>query len=918
MKKMKKFLWVLFLCMMTIGIFRTEGMSKWSIVEVSAAETLAAPKLWYAEQKKETMNMEIGWKAVKGAEGYRVYRKSGSKWKALKTVKGKETLSYIDTTCKKGQIYTYTVRAYRTENGEKVLGAYDGTGVKGVILDAPELVSITSDEKSVTIKWNPVSYASGYRIYSWDEEKDGIHIVGTVSGKNTTSYTDVFPSTGEIRYYTVSAYKKSGSKLCIGAYDTVGLATIIMEAPEKVLVSATEISEITVTWDKVYESDGYRVYRKKKGGSWVRLATLSGKDTLSYQDKTVKLGEQYYYKVRAWKYVDGTKYWSSYTEADAITMKLPTPELISAEVKSATSIQIKWKAIDKVYGYRVYRRYKGATTWNRLATLTGANKNSYTDTTVECGGAYEYTVRAYIRKNNENVWGTYNTTGVCAEIKIPAPKLVSAKAAGQTSIVLKWKTVDTAAGYRVYQKKHGAWNRIATIEDGSKTSYTAKGLDVDSLNTFTVRAYKKVNGKTVLGKYSSAGITGRTKRGTLKLSCTKLYMVEGDYSRDLKLKGTTENPQWISSNPEVVSVSSDGYLHAKKVGTATITAIFEGVEYKCKVTVDNPTLIATKEILDVGESIYVTMTGTSREVKWCTPENGNVKLKIVDTYKVKITGLKIGEERIEAKIDGETYYVDLIVKGEITVSSQKATLKVGETIEVSITSTYSEIHMYVANTSYVDTELVKLGKGKWTLKLTGLRQGEVDVEVGSPYYKEELEKKINVTVKDSNTVSANIFRLKRYIQNNGSYSNGWHTISYAGYMEDVPGITYIWTISYNKTSDKFEYALILQSDDEILCMVMTGNPAKSKTMKLEYAYETASGEKYLTAQASLNRTTYTGQNLTFTVKEVSGLSKSEKNELLSIANDTLALAFGGWEDYVLPKAYMDFQRIGFKIFSTKN
>lgn len=182
-----------------------------------------------------------------------------------------------------------------------------------MILDIPKLVSVSSDEKSVTIKWNPVSYASGYCIYSWDDIEKELRTAGTVSGKNTTSYVDENPDTGVTQHYAVCAYKKSGSKLYSGAYDPVGLATIVMEAPAKVSVSATEISEITVTWDEVCEADGYRVYRKTKGGSWARLATLSGDDKVFYEDKTVKLGETYYYKVRAWKYVGGTKYWSSYT-----------------------------------------------------------------------------------------------------------------------------------------------------------------------------------------------------------------------------------------------------------------------------------------------------------------------------------------------------------------------------------------------------------------------------------------------------------------------------------------------------------------------------------------------------------------------------------------------------------------------------
>lgn len=63
------------------------------------------------------------WKKVNGATGYQLQRYTGGKWSVIKTLNSK-TLSYVDTTAKKGASYQYRVRAYRTFNGKRVYGGY--------------------------------------------------------------------------------------------------------------------------------------------------------------------------------------------------------------------------------------------------------------------------------------------------------------------------------------------------------------------------------------------------------------------------------------------------------------------------------------------------------------------------------------------------------------------------------------------------------------------------------------------------------------------------------------------------------------------------------------------------------------------------------------------------------------------------
>ena len=66
----------------------------------------------------------LKWSKVTGAEGYMVYRKTGSgSYSKIATVKGNSKVTYTDKSAKKGKKYTYKVKAYKS----KTYSAYSNT-----------------------------------------------------------------------------------------------------------------------------------------------------------------------------------------------------------------------------------------------------------------------------------------------------------------------------------------------------------------------------------------------------------------------------------------------------------------------------------------------------------------------------------------------------------------------------------------------------------------------------------------------------------------------------------------------------------------------------------------------------------------------------------------------------------------------
>lgn len=72
--------------------------------------------------KSSTSGVNLSWKKIMDATHYRVYRKTSANgtWKKLKTV-GSQTLSFTDSTAKKGQTYYYAVKAL-VKTGDVITG----------------------------------------------------------------------------------------------------------------------------------------------------------------------------------------------------------------------------------------------------------------------------------------------------------------------------------------------------------------------------------------------------------------------------------------------------------------------------------------------------------------------------------------------------------------------------------------------------------------------------------------------------------------------------------------------------------------------------------------------------------------------------------------------------------------------------
>lgn len=205
----------------------------------------------------------------------------------------------------------------------------------------------------------------------------------------------------------------AGAAEVSAANNTVG--TVQLRA-----VSRISSQKVRLTWNKVPQANGYRVYRKTGNSSWKALKNGSAA-AWACTDTTVKPGTKYTYTVRAYRRVNGKVIWGGY-DKKGLTVSIPkaantsvgTVRLGTISTISSTKVRLTWNRVSQASGYRVYRK-KGNSGWKVLKNGSAAAW-ACTDTTVKPGTKYTYTVRAYRRANGKVVWGGYDKNGLTVTV----------------------------------------------------------------------------------------------------------------------------------------------------------------------------------------------------------------------------------------------------------------------------------------------------------------------------------------------------------------------------------------------------------------------------------------------------------------------------------------------------------------------
>ncbi|MED3564153.1 GH25 family lysozyme [Bacillus xiapuensis] len=178
--------------------------------------------------------------------------------------------------------------------------------------------------------------------------------------------------------------------------------------PGGVKATSAGYSKVKVSWGAVSGAQGYQIFRATtKTGTYSYLATTSGS---SYTNSGLVTNRAYYYKVRAYRVVNGTTVYSSYSTIVGGTPVLAAPTGLKAARASSTSIKLTWNKGAEASGYEIFRAtsYKGV--YTKAVTLTSGSTISYTNTKLSKGKLYYFKIRAYRIINGQKIYSGYSNS----------------------------------------------------------------------------------------------------------------------------------------------------------------------------------------------------------------------------------------------------------------------------------------------------------------------------------------------------------------------------------------------------------------------------------------------------------------------------------------------------------------------------
>ena len=295
---------------------------------VKATAKPQAPALKAGNIDSDSISMS--WNAIGRASGYEVYRKDANS-EDYKLVKDLNATTYTDKGLAKGTEYSYKVKSYRVVDGVKVYSG-DSNSISDKIKDSFKLNLEKTTRNSVEFSWDKIKDATGYEILRYSTASKKYVVIDDIDFDKLSdedreaseeaevySYLDQGKTSATIYNYQVKAYNKvDGKKVYLKESEKLKATTTPLTP--NVTVKSSSRKTARLTWKNCStRATGYKVYMAtSKNGIYKLVKTTTAKSFTKYY---LTSGKTYYFKVRAYRTVDGKNIYGDYSTIKSIRVK---------------------------------------------------------------------------------------------------------------------------------------------------------------------------------------------------------------------------------------------------------------------------------------------------------------------------------------------------------------------------------------------------------------------------------------------------------------------------------------------------------------------------------------------------------------------------------------------------------------------
>lgn len=301
---------------------------------------------------------------------------------------------------------------------------------------------------------------------------------------------------------------------------------------------------VTVTGKGNYRAEKKVTFTiKPKSASKAKVAAIANqnytgkalkpKPKITLSGKTLKSGTDYSVTYSANKKI-GTatatvKFKGNYSGTVKAKFKIVVAKVKNFKAQPhPTYVKLTWSKV-ACDSYKVYR-YDAKTKKYKLLTTT--KKTAYSDKKLSQLTKYTYRVKAVKKQDKKTYNGSVVQLSTTTKLAAPSKLTLALK---NGSIRLNWSKNANADGYQIYRANvGGSFQKINTINDKSKTTWTNSGTDNKKNYLYSIRCYKKKGGKTYYSDYTyafSGDELARLNKATLKSHRSfKVYNTQGKKS----------------------------------------------------------------------------------------------------------------------------------------------------------------------------------------------------------------------------------------------------------------------------------------------------------------------------------------------------------------------------------------------------
>ncbi len=276
----------------------------------------------------------------------------------------------------------------------------------------------------------------------------------------------------------------------------VDLTTKLKSFPKIKSITVTDDKHVQLKWSKVALAEKYDIKRSDSpSGPFVHIEWAKKPE---FSDETVEKDITYWYKVIAWKRMEGKK---TSTKASAVkpvvVSEIPAVEGLKAKTENK-KIKLTW---DKGEGdkFFIYRR---SDHFSRPVFIGESSKGSFTDERPVSGQAYHYTVQCAKKGEEKLLHGNFSKE--VDGIFLDTTEILTIKSGLGKVLSLSARIVAGSDGYILERSssKDGDFEEVARTDDVTGVFFEYKVPSRFKTFYYRVCAFKMIGEKEFKGEYS--------------------------------------------------------------------------------------------------------------------------------------------------------------------------------------------------------------------------------------------------------------------------------------------------------------------------------------------------------------------------------------------------------------------------------